>query len=104
MPGIEYAEPKPMRTTIDILETNDPFINTFITLHKFDEAWDITTGSEDVIIGIVDSGVNYKNHDLKNKGWVNENEIPDNGIDDDENGFIDDYIGWDFWESGGLQF
>jgi subtilisin family serine protease len=102
MPGIEYAEPKLIRTTIDIQETNDPIKNAFETLHKFDEAWDITTGSGDVIIGIVDSGVNYKNHDLKNKGWVNEDEIPDNGIDDDENGFIDDYIGWDFWESGGF--
>lgn len=102
IPGIEYAEPKPIRAMIDVQETNDPLKNAFVTLHKFDEAWDITKGSEDVIIGIVDSGVNYKNHDLKNKGWVNEDEIPNNGIDDDENGFIDDHIGWDFWESGGF--
>ena len=65
MPGIEYAEAKLIRTTIDIQETNDPIKNAFETLHKFDEAWDITTGSGDVVIGIVDSGVNYKNHDLK---------------------------------------
>jgi subtilisin family serine protease len=102
LPGIEYAEPRFIRQTIDVLATNDPFKNALESLHKFNEAWEITTGSSDVIIGIVDSGVNYNNVDLKNKGWVNDDEIPDNGIDDDENGFIDDYIGWDFWESGGF--
>ncbi len=98
MPGVEYAEPRFLRMTH--LEPNDPLPNSYETVHKFFEAWDVTTGSSEVIIGIVDSGVNYLNQDLKNKGWVNEDEIPDNGIDDDENGFIDDYIGWDFWEAG----
>ena len=98
MPGIEYAEPRFIRMTN--LVPNDPLNNDFPTVHKFHEAWDISTGSPDIIIGIVDSGVNYFNQDLKNKGWVNEDEIPDNGIDDDENGFIDDHIGWDFWHSG----
>ncbi len=98
MPGVEYAEPRYLRMTS--LVPNDPMDNAYTTVHNFPEAWDVSTGSEEVIIGIIDSGVNYKNVDLKNKQWFNEDEIPDNGIDDDENGFVDDYLGWDFWESG----
>lgn len=102
MPGVEYAEPRFLRMTS--LVPNDPLDNAYTTVHKFPEAWDISTGSEEVIIGIIDSGVNYHNQDLKNKAWVNEDEIPDNGIDDDQNGFVDDYLGWDFWESGTTVF
>lgn len=102
MPGVEYAEPRYLRMTS--LVPNDPLDNAYTNVHKFTEAWDISTGSEEVIIGIIDSGVNYRNQDLKNKAWVNEDEIPDNGIDDDENGFVDDYLGWDFWESGTTSF
>ena len=98
-PDIEYAEPRYIYSTREII-TNDPIKNNFLSVHKFDEAWEIEQGSEDIIIGIVDSGVNYFHEDLKNKQWINEDEIPNNGIDDDGNGFIDDYLGWDFWESG----
>ena len=59
-------------------------------------AWDITIGDRDVIIGIIDSGVDYTHPDLAANIWVNPGEIPDNGIDDDGNGFVDDVIGWDF--------
>jgi len=61
------------------------------------EAWDVFTGSdEEIIIGIIDSGVDYLHPDLINNMWQNLGEIPDNGIDDDGNGFVDDYYGWDF--------
>jgi len=96
MPGVEYAEPRYIFQTS--LVPNDPLTSSYTTLHNFEEAWDVTTGSSDVIIGIVDTGVNYLHEDLKNKAWVNEDEIPDNGIDDDDNGFVDDYLGWDFFE------
>jgi len=59
------------------------------------EAWEISTGSEDVVIGFVDGGIDYTHPDLVDNFWTNEDEIPDNGIDDDNNGYIDDVIGWD---------
>lgn len=52
--------------------------------------------SKTVIVGVVDSGVDIEHEDLKGKIWVNEDEIPNNGKDDDNNGFVDDINGWDF--------
>ena len=98
IPGVEYAEPHYLRTTH--LVPNDIFSNKYQSYHKFNDAWDITTGSNDVVIAIIDGGVNYFHEDLDAKVWTNPNETPDNGIDDDGNGFIDDIYGWDFWESG----
>ncbi|KVV13558.1 S8 family peptidase [Flavobacterium sp. TAB 87] len=49
-----------------------------------------------VIVGIVDSGVDIEHEDLKDMIWINVNEIPNNGIDDDNNGYIDDMYGWNF--------
>ncbi|MFV1882925.1 MAG: S8 family serine peptidase [Balneola sp.] len=98
LPGVEYAEPRYIYKTT--LNTADPIRNDYVDIHHFDKAWDISTSSSDIIIGIVDSGVNYEHEDLSDKLWVNEDEIPNNGIDDDNNGFIDDYLGWDFWERG----
>ncbi|MFI2741590.1 S8 family peptidase [Zhouia sp. PK063] len=52
--------------------------------------------STTVIVGVVDSGVDIDHEDLKNIIWTNKGEIPNNGIDDDHNGFIDDVHGWNF--------
>jgi subtilisin family serine protease len=60
------------------------------------EAWDIETGNSNVIIAIIDSGVDYNHPDLIDNIWLNEDEIPDNEVDDDNNGFIDDIRGWNF--------
>lgn len=52
--------------------------------------------SQTVIVAVIDSGVDKDHEDLKPVMWVNEDEIPDNGIDDDQNGYIDDIHGWNF--------
>ena len=52
-------------------------------------------GSPDVIIAVIDTGVDYNHVDLRNNIWTNTAEIPDNGVDDDGNGYIDDVRGWD---------
>ena len=49
-----------------------------------------------VIVAVIDSGVDINHPELVNNIWINEDEIPRNGIDDDENGFIDDINGWNF--------
>ena len=96
LPEVEYAEPN--FTYQASLEPLDPYYTqqTYLTEIKAHQAWNITTGSDDVLIAILDSGVDIHHPDLKNNIWTNPNEIYNNGIDDDENGFTDDYYGWDF--------
>ena len=60
------------------------------------EAWDITTGSNNVIVAVIDTGVLYTHSDLSANIWTNPVEISGNGIDDDHNGYIDDVHGWNF--------
>ena len=60
------------------------------------EAWDVQQGNADTVVAIMDSGVDVLHPDLADNIWVNEDEIPGNGIDDDANGYIDDVNGWDF--------
>jgi subtilisin family serine protease len=60
------------------------------------EAWDFETGSDTVVVAIIDTGVDYKHPDLIGNMWRNTGEIPGNGIDDDGNGYVDDVVGYDF--------
>lgn len=60
------------------------------------EAWDITRGSPEIIIAILDDGMDLDHPDLRDNIFVNPGEIPGNGLDDDRNGYIDDVSGWDF--------
>ena len=63
---------------------------------KVFEAWDRATGSRDVVVAVIDNGFDTFHPDLYANAWKNEDEIADNGIDDDNNGYIDDVWGWDF--------
>ena len=98
-PDIEYAEPRYIYK-IDFTP-NDPFISnqTYLTRVNLFNAWDVSRGDTTVVIGIIDTGVYWNHPDLTSNIWINHREIPNNNIDDDGNGYVDDYRGWDF---GGL--
>lgn len=64
-----------------------------------EEAWDVTTGGTTlngniIVTAVLDDGHDINHEDFEDNIWVNEAEIPDNDIDDDQNGYIDDYLGW----------
>jgi thermitase len=92
---------------------NDPALNRNWGLQgsdkdasiKIDRAWNISQGSRDIIVAVIDTGVDASHPDLKKNLWVNKGETgkdisgrdkATNGIDDDKNGFIDDVHGWNF--------
>jgi subtilisin family serine protease len=109
---VEYAEPDKIIRPAKL--PNDIRFNNQWALHNTGqnggvpdadidapEAWDITTGNETVIIAVIDSGVDYNHEDLKANMWTNQGEIPGNGLDDDGNGYIDDYLGWNAIDGNG---
>lgn len=77
---------------------NDPYYlrQWYLPKVEVDSAWTKIRETPDIIIAVIDSGVDINNPDLKNNIWINSKEIPGNGQDDDRNGFIDDVNGWDF--------
>lgn len=87
---------------------NDPrfLSNELYGLSKISapQAWDTTTGSSSVVVGVVDEGIDVSHSDLQANIWVNPGEIPGNGIDDDGNGFVDDVNGYDFFDNSGSVF
>jgi len=68
------------------------------------EAWDIQTGNANVVVAVIDTGVDYDHEDITANMWTNLNEIPGNSIDDDSNGFVDDVYGWDFYNDDNNPF
>ncbi len=71
-------------------------VNWGITRISAPEAWMISHGSTDVVVAVIDTGVDTSIPQLKGSLWTNPGEIADNGIDDDGNGYVDDIHGWDF--------
>lgn len=113
-PNVEYAEPDYYLYATAV--PDDPYFDRLWGLHNTGqdvngtsgvqdadidavEAWDIATGSSSVVVAVIDSGVDYNHPDLSANIWTNPDEIPGNGIDDDENGYIDDVRGWDFCDN-----
>jgi subtilisin family serine protease len=100
--GVRYAEADGT-LAIDAITPNDPAFNQLWGLSSNSDvdidapqAWDLTTGSSSLIVAVIDSGVDYTHPDLANQIWTNTGEIPNNGRDDDRNGYVDDVRGWNF--------
>lgn len=95
--AVVYAEKVPLMQ-LD-LTPNDPLHNTSNMWGLFqiqaEQAWNIGTGSSSIVVAVADNTVEIGHSDLTNVIWTNTGEIPGNGIDDDNNGFIDDVNGWD---------
>jgi serine protease len=78
---------------------NDPSFGSLYGLAKINapQAWDIHTGTSAVVVANIDTGIKYDHEDLAANMWKNTAEVPNNGVDDDGNGFVDDHYGWDFF-------
>ena len=105
-PLVEAVEYNYLRPTLaDAVVPNDPKYSEQwnLPLMRLPQAWAIEKGNRNVVIAVIDSGIDYKHEDLAPKAWVNPREIPENGLDDDGNGYIDDIYGWDFTDAPNLQ-
>ncbi len=110
-PDVEYAEPNYIYETA----TDDTYYGTsgawgqdHLDLWGLDEinageAWQLNRG-EGAVVAVIDTGVDYNHPDIAENMWQNPGEIPDNGIDDDQNGYIDDTYGYDFTMCANLPF
>lgn len=104
-PATSYAEPDHVYTVGEV-SADDPRLPDLWGLHDLDSgieaplAWTLGTGSNSVTVGVVDSGVAYDHPDLANNIWTNPGESgggrESNGLDDDRNGYVDDFRGWDW--------
>jgi subtilisin family serine protease len=104
-PDVEFVEPEHTFTTSQI--PNDPFLSSSGTWGQpyadlwglqainAPAAWDTAQG-DGVVVAVIDTGVDYNHPDLADNIWTNPNEIAGNFFDDDGNGFIDDFHGWNF--------
>ncbi|PKO15852.1 MAG: hypothetical protein CVU39_10035 [Chloroflexi bacterium HGW-Chloroflexi-10] len=95
-PVVAFAEPDYLAEIIAIPDDLHFSEQWGLTQINAPAAWDVVTGSEDVVIAVVDSGSDASHADLASQYWTNPGEIISNGLDDDNNGYIDDIQGWNF--------
>jgi len=97
-PLVELAQPNVVYTAH--LEPSDPAYTEiqhwYYHVTNAPAGWDIETGSADVVVAVLDTGVDITHPDLDGQIWVNTGEIAGNGVDDDGNGCVDDVNGCDF--------
>jgi len=95
-PAVDYAEPDYLAHFASV--PDDPRYSEQWGLSKIavEGAWDQTSGSPNVVIAVIDSGIDLTHEDLSPNLWINPGEVPGNSLDDDNNGFIDDIQGWNF--------
>lgn len=101
--GVEWAEPNYI-FQLDFVP-NDPFYTTqapYLNRISMSQAWDLAVGRPEIVVAVLDTGIDLAHPDLAAAIWVNPGEIPDNGVDDDGNGFVDDVYGWDFADNDNL--
>ena len=97
LPFVAYAEPDYIVHPADTIP-NDPRYGELwgMTNIRAPAAWDYFKGDPNFVVADLDTGMDYNHPDLAANVWTNPGEIPGNGTDDDNNGYIDDVHGWDF--------
>ena len=95
-PNVVFAEPNYIARACGT--PNDPLLGTEWGLRKIqaDSAWSLETGNTDIIIGMLNTGIDPQHEDLAQNIWTNAGEVAGNGIDDDHDGYVDDVHGWNF--------
>lgn len=95
-PDVEYAHPEALYHAVGV--PSDPSYPQLWGLQKIqaDLAWDAEVGRHEVVVAVIDTGIDVSHPDLRANVWVNPDEIPANGVDDDGNGYADDLYGYDF--------